>query len=175
MKLFWTGRQSTDTNYLFMGDYVDSGYYSVEIMTRVALKLCHTERTLKYCEEIMNWQITQMHGFNDECIQKHGNANPWKYFANLFDYLSLAALEHGRIICLHCGLSPSIDTLDHIRTLDCFYGVPHDILWSDPEDNDGWAFHHVILTLHLEKIFLKYLSMTVPMDSLWGLLLTRLQ
>lgn len=75
MTLFRTGRQSTDTNCLFMGDYVDSGYYSVEIMTLVALKVCYTERTLKYCEEIMNRQITQMHGFNDECIQKHGNAN----------------------------------------------------------------------------------------------------
>lgn len=66
-------------------------------------------------------------------------------------YLSFAASEDGRIFCLHCDPSPSIDALDHIRALDCVYGVPHDILRSHPDDNDRWAFHHVVLTLHLES------------------------
>ena len=40
------------------------------------------------------------------------------YLQDLFDYLPLTALVDGQIFCLHGGLSPSIDTLDHIRALD---------------------------------------------------------
>ncbi|BHF82595.1 serine threonine-protein phosphatase [Sparganum proliferum] len=53
-------------------------------------------------------------------------------------------LETVQIFCLHGGLSPSIDTLDHIRALDRIQEVPHegpmcDLLWSDPDDRAGWG------------------------------------
>lgn len=51
----------------------------------------------------------------------------WKYFTDLFDYLPLTALVDGQIFCLHGGLSPSIDTLDHIRALDRLQEVPHEV------------------------------------------------
>lgn len=49
-----------------------------------------------------------------------------------------------KIFCLHGGLSPSIDTLDHIRSIDRIQEVPHegpmcDLLWSDPDDRCGWG------------------------------------
>ena len=51
----------------------------------------------------------------------------WKFFTDLFDYLPLTALVDGQIFCLHGGLSPSIDTLDHIRALDRLQEVPHEV------------------------------------------------
>jgi serine/threonine-protein phosphatase 4 catalytic subunit len=58
--------------------------------------------------------------------------------------LSLSALIEDRILCVHGGLSPSINTLDQIRTIDRKQEVPHDgamcdLLWSDPDDVDGWG------------------------------------
>ena len=53
--------------------------------------------------------------------------------------LSLMCNVIFQIFCVHCGLSPSIQTLDQIRTIDRKQEVPHDgpmcdLLWSDPED-----------------------------------------
>ncbi|KAK3352951.1 serine/threonine-protein phosphatase pp2a catalytic subunit [Lasiosphaeria hispida] len=145
MELFKIGGPNPDTNYLFMGDYVDRGYYSVETVTLlVALKIRYPQRITILRGNHESRQITQVYGFYDECLRKYGNANVWKYFTDLFDYLPLTALIDNQIFCLHGGLSPSIDTLDNIRALDRIQEVPHegpmcDLLWSDPDDRCGWG------------------------------------
>ena len=42
-------------------------------------------------------QITQVYGFYDECQRKYGNANPWRYCTELFDWCPLAAIVDGRV------------------------------------------------------------------------------
>ena len=164
MELFKIGGPNPDTNYLFMGkpgkllnpagygisnhfvgDYVDRGYFSVETVTLlVALKIRYPQRITILRGNHESRQITQVYGFYDECLRKYGNANVWKYFTDLFDFLPLTALIENQIFCLHGGLSPSIDTLDNIRALDRIQEVPHegpmcDLLWSDPDDRCGWG------------------------------------
>jgi serine/threonine-protein phosphatase 2A catalytic subunit len=39
------------------------------------------------------------------------------------DYLPMTALVNDSILCMHGGLSPSIDTLDHARAIDRFQEV----------------------------------------------------
>jgi len=145
MELFRIGGKAPDTNYLFMGDYVDRGYYSVETVSLlVAFKVRYKERVTILRGNHESRQITQVYGFYDECSRKYGNANAWKYFTDLFDYLPLTAIVENQFFCLHGGLSPSIDTLDHVRQLDRIQEVPHegpmcDLLWSDPDDRCGWG------------------------------------
>ena len=47
-------------------------------------------------------QITQVYGFYDECLRKYGNANVWKYFTDLFDYLPLTALVDSQVSTGNC-------------------------------------------------------------------------
>ena len=98
MELFKIGGNSPDTNYLFMGDYVDRGYYSVETVTLlVALKVRFKDRITILRGNHESRQITQVYGFYDECLRKYGNANVWKYFTDLFDYLPLTALVDSQV------------------------------------------------------------------------------
>ncbi|KAJ3615632.1 hypothetical protein Zmor_012414 [Zophobas morio] len=145
IELFRIGGDSPDTNYLFMGDYVDRGYYSVETVSLlICLKVRYKDRITILRGNHESRQITQVYGFYDECTKKYANTNVWKYFTDLFDYLPLTALIENQIFSLHGGLSPSIDTLDHVRALDRIQEVPHegpmcDLLWSDPDDRCGWG------------------------------------
>ena len=144
LELFRQGGEIPNTNYIFIGDFVDRGYNSVETFE---LLLCFK---LKYPGNITllrgnheSRQITLVYGFFDEIVRKYGNANPWKYCTDVFDYLGLAAIIEGRILCIHGGLSPDIKTMDHIRTIDRKIEIPHegpfsDLMWSDPEDIETW-------------------------------------
>ncbi|RWW14426.1 hypothetical protein BHE74_00045490 [Ensete ventricosum] len=98
IELFRIGGEAPDTNYLFMGDYVDRGYYSVETVTLlVALKVRYRDRITILRGNHESRQITQVYGFYDECLRKYGNANVWKYFTELFDYLPLTALIENQV------------------------------------------------------------------------------
>jgi serine/threonine-protein phosphatase 2A catalytic subunit len=145
MELFRIGGSSPDTNFLFQGDYVDRGYFSVETVTLlVCLKVRFRDRLYILRGNHESRQITQVYGFYDECMRKYGSANVWKMFTDLFDYLPLTALIENAVFCLHGGLSPSIETLENVRHLDRVQEVPHegpmcDLLWSDPDDRTGWG------------------------------------
>jgi serine/threonine-protein phosphatase 2A catalytic subunit len=146
LELFRIGGRIPHTNYLFMGDYVDRGYYSVRSVTLLmTLKVRYKHRITLTRGNHESRQITQVYGFYDECLRLYGNANVWKMFTDLFDYLPLTALVERQIFCLHGGLSPTIETLNSIdEDIDRVQEVPHegsmcDLLWSDPDDRMGWG------------------------------------
>jgi len=56
--------------------------------------------------------LTEVYGFYDEIVRKYGNANPWRYFTEVFDFLPLGALVESNILCVHGGLSPELRTVD---------------------------------------------------------------
>ena len=140
LELFRIGGRPPHTSYLFLGDYVDRGYSSVEtILLLLALKVRYPDRITLLRGNHESRAVTQVYGLYDECIRKFGGLSVWHALTDLFDYLPIAALVGGRIFCVHGGLSPWASTLDRIRDLDRVQEVPHegpmcDLLWSDPDD-----------------------------------------
>ncbi|KAI5844644.1 MgPPZ1,protein phosphatase 2A-like protein [Morchella snyderi] len=134
-----------NSNYLFLGDYVDRGKQSLEtILLLLCYKLKFPENffLLRGNHECAN--VTRVYGFYDEC-KRRCNIKIWKTFVDTFNCLPIASIVAGKIFCVHGGLSPSLQHMDDIRQIARPTDVPdfgllNDLLWSDPADmlND-WA------------------------------------
>ena len=104
--------------YLFLGDFVDRGLYSIEtFLLLLVLKVRYESRVVLLRGNHESRQITQVYGFYDECLRKYGSLNVWKYFTDIFDFLPLVALIDDKILCVHGGLSPLTPNIDDIRSL----------------------------------------------------------
>lgn len=144
LELFRTGGDVPNSRYVFMGDYVDRGYHSVETLELLlCLKLKYPNHITLLRGNHESRQISFTYGFYEEIQRKYGNPNPWTYFTEIFDYLAIGALIEGKIFCVHGGLSPSISSIDQIRLLNRKMEIPHDgpfcdLMWSDPDDIETW-------------------------------------
>ena len=141
IELFKVGGICPEIQFLFLGDYVDRGFSSVETFIYfLLLKIKYEDRITLLRGNHESRQITQVYGFYDECTRKYGSINVWRYCAEVFDYLPLAALVDNKIFCVHGGLSPNLENISDLNKINRIQEVPHDgvmsdILWSDPEQD----------------------------------------
>ncbi|KAJ3284039.1 Metallo-dependent phosphatase [Rhizoclosmatium globosum] len=145
LRLFEYGGFPPDSNYLFLGDYVDRGKHSLEtICLLLAYKIKYPENFFILRGNHECASINRIYGFYDECKRRY-NIKLWKTFTDCFNCLPIAAIVDEKIFAMHGGLSPDLQSMEQIRRVLRPTDIPDtgllcDLLWSDPnKDTTGWA------------------------------------
>jgi len=138
LRLFEYGGFPPDSNYLFLGDYIDRGKMSLEtVCLLLAYKIKYPENFFLLRGNHECASINRIYGFYDECKRRH-TIKLWKIFTDCFNCLPIAALVDDKILCMHGGLSPELVKIDTIKNIVRPTDVPDtgllcDLLWSDPD------------------------------------------
>lgn len=144
-----------DSNdYLFLGDYVDRGSNSLEIICLLfALKCKYPKQIHMIRGNHEDQLINSLYGFQEECRRRlkedvMDKNSVWSQINQVFEWLPIGAIVEGKILCVHGGIGKSIHKVSDISQLKrplVVSQIPQnlneqkvtDLLWSDPTDNDS--------------------------------------
>ncbi|ORX63207.1 protein phosphatase 5 [Hesseltinella vesiculosa] len=141
----FNGFPSSTHAYLFNGDFVDRGSFSLEvILTLFAYKCVFPDRLFLARGNHETDNMNKVYGFEGEVKAKYSEVM-FKLFSDTFNALPLAHVIENKILVVHGGLfSRDGVTLDDIRKIDRLAhrqppneGLMCELLWSDPQPEPG--------------------------------------
>jgi len=123
--------------FIFLGDYVDRGDHSLEVILLLfvyKIQFPNKVILLRGNHEIKN--INRIYGFHDEVLLKYGSLHLWNIINEVFSYLSVGCIVDSKYFCIHGGISPRLN-LGKLESLDRSgiirnESVYMDVMWSDP-------------------------------------------
>ena len=140
-------------DYLFLGDFVDRGSFSLETVALLfALKCRFPDQVHLVRGNHEDSTINGLYGFKDECARRlredvDSPLSVYHLVNSVFEYLPLGAVIDGKVLCVHGGIGGSIQSVADIAALPRPLKVSQtpanameqrvtDLLWSDPSDSD---------------------------------------
>jgi len=139
------GIPSDSNPYLFNGDFVDRGSFSLEvILTLFVFKLVYPKSMHLTRGNHETRNMNQIYGFQGE-VQHKCDTHAFELFSEAFNLLPLGAVIGKKVLVVHGGLfSDDGVKLEQLRKIDRNQQPPDsglmcEMLWSDPQTETGRA------------------------------------
>lgn len=111
VKMLEVGGKPENIKYLFLGDYVDRGSFSLEVLLVLySLKLNYSKTIFMLRGNHECRQMTSFFNFRSEVLYKY-DAELYDLIMESFDALPLSCLVNGKFLALHGGISPSLKSV----------------------------------------------------------------
>ena len=133
-------------NYLFLGDIVDRGEFSLETITLVYLMKALWPKNVYIIRGNHEFaEMCQRCGFSAELFNIYRSPSVESAFLTSFSWMPLGAVINHTILCIHGGIGPHFKKVEQLRTtMRPFYEFGDEpattVLWSDPVKTQN-GFH----------------------------------
>jgi len=109
-------RKLPDTKLLFLGDYVDRGIFSIEVLIFLySIKLNFPKDVVLLRGNHETRAMTEHFTFREEVLQKYKDQEIYNLFLESFEAMPIAAIVNKDYLCVHGGISPEMASVDEIN------------------------------------------------------------
>lgn len=138
LRIFMYADPLPNSRFLFLGDYVDRGQYSIEVITLLLGLMIKYPRNIILIRGNHEFaSVNSTYGFLTEVEAQYPFSKLYEQFNEVFSWMPIAAIVNDEIFCVHGGLSPVMtqinDFINFKRPCVTFddSGIS-DVVWSDP-------------------------------------------
>ena len=137
-----------ESRYVFLGDYVDRGPFSIEVVTFLFALMCTYPDSVTMLRGNHEFKLsTMLFTFRDEVLRRYPPSVANGFF-DAFAWLPLAAVIDDHTFCMHGGIPDDLEGLHEIASIerpiaDVTNKLVEQILWGDPSKfgtNDSSSF-----------------------------------
>ncbi|CEF65373.1 Calcineurin-like phosphoesterase domain, apaH type and Serine/threonine-specific protein phosphatase/bis(5-nucleosyl)-tetraphosphatase domain-containing protein [Strongyloides ratti] len=135
-----------EQKYVFLGDYVDRGPFSIECITLLlALRILYPDNVILLRGNHESQPVNMHYGFFEECKKRY-STSLYEAFQRAFNCLPFCANIGGKILCMHGGITNEINSLKELELIDIpceisELGVLAELTWADPSNDKKHPFY----------------------------------
>lgn len=145
LEVFLIAGRPPDVNFVFLGNYANHGLHGVETFALLlALKVRFPLRVTLLRGNHDTERMADVFGFRAEVARKYRTVGAgdrvWASLMRVMNALPYGATIDETVLCLHGGLSPSLESLAQLQCVDRFRDIPTDgvladLVWSQPSQS----------------------------------------
>jgi protein phosphatase len=138
LRIFVHAGSPPRSRFLFLGDYVDRGEYSIEVIALLfAMLLTYPNHIFMLRGNHEFASMNSKYGFSAEVSAQYQSWGLYEAVNKTFGYMPLIAILDDKVFCVHGGITPRAKSMLQLRKMkrpitDCDAEFVADLVWSDP-------------------------------------------
>ncbi|EAY07672.1 Ser/Thr protein phosphatase, putative [Trichomonas vaginalis G3] len=138
IRILSMAKMPPQSRYVFLGDYVDRGQFSYEIVLLLFALQCQYPNDVVLLRGNHEFaDVNSVYGFFDEMSAIENGQYLYDIMNKAFEWLPISCIIQNKIFCVHGGISPDLNDTAQIEKMErpiktCDDKLLADLMWSDP-------------------------------------------